>query len=157
MTWQAIEALGVAAAAIVAAAALVMSILLAQRQASQTVAIHRQQQLLAQRQLILPLWDHLCRVQDIDPEHPVWPKVRDTVNTLELIAILHEGAIIDQAIIRRTFSHQFLHLARRIDQCRNPPKGLKSGPEMLAENRAAHSLFLQLSEEQMSEGRLTPL
>ena len=96
-TWIIIEAISTSLSALIAAIAIY-----------QTVRLHRKQMLLEQRQILLPLWEKLQKLNEIDPLNPVWRDVINAVNILELIAISWEGQLIDENLIRRMYSDLFI-------------------------------------------------
>src|SRR5207248_889876 len=100
-------ALGVLIAAVgvvLSGIAIIVASKTSREQVNLTRDIHQQQQLLTQRQLLLPLWGYLGTIKDVNPAKPVWPDVLVAANTLELIALCVEGGMVDPAVIRRTFA-----------------------------------------------------
>lgn len=122
-----------------------------------TIRIAATQRTLAQRQLLLPLWQYLSTLEDINPLKPVTPAVVKTVNTLELVAICCEGGMVDAAVIRRTFRDGFMRHYEAIENCVQLPGLNKSGKELLSENRAAQTMFAKLRAEHLDQDRLRKL
>ncbi len=119
-----------------------------------SVWVYRGQKLLAQRQLLVPLWSYLASLNRIDPTKPITPDVLKCVNTLELVALCCEGGMVDPKVIRRTFRAQFVELYHSIEQCIAIPGLTKSGKDLLQENPATMALYKQLQEENMARDRL---
>lgn len=119
-----------------------------------TYRIHNNQKLLSQRQLILPLWEYISNIKDINYEKPVTPDVIRTVNTLELIALLCEGGIIDEQIIRRTFKEQYIKHYDNIKKCGKLEGCVLDGDGLLRQNKAAMNFYRKLSEEFMQSDRI---
>lgn len=111
--------------------------------------VHQNQKLLAQRQLLLPLWEHMASLRKIDPKKPVIPDVIKVVNTLELVALCCEGGMIDEQIIRRTFKDQFIMHFKSVEKCPEM-EGLGDGESLLKQNRAAEQLYDALDRERKS-------
>jgi|JI6StandDraft_1071083.scaffolds.fasta_scaffold134376_2 hypothetical protein len=156
--WSMVQGIGEVAAALLAAVALAFSYLLHRQQAVATSKIADQQRLFNQRQLLLPLWEYLGTLKDIDPQNVVWPDVVTAINKLELIALCVEGEIIDKEIIRRTFRTKYVELFEKILQCTNPPRpGMKNGRDFANENRAAYSLYEEMKKELNDQDRIAPL
>jgi hypothetical protein len=111
--------------------------------------------LASSRAQLLPLWQYLSTVSEVDPSKPITPDVIKVVNTLELVGLCCEASIVDPLVIRRTFRETFLKLYRQVDQCGRLP-GLvnKTGTDLLQENRAAMTLHAQLSNERLQEDRI---
>jgi hypothetical protein len=147
MDWTAIAAIAESAAAIIAAIAIY-----------QTVRLHRKQMLLTQRQLLIPLWEQLQGLNDIDPNEPVWTDVVKAVNILELIAVSWEGQLIDENIIRRMYSLLFIEFYQKIEECKNPPPSIeKDGRQMLLASPAVIKLYQQLIVEHANKGKLSKI
>lgn len=128
-----------------------------ERQVALSEAIHHQQILLSQRQLLLPLWDHLESIKDIKPDDPVGPDMVRMANKLELVALCWEGELIDILLIKRTFHDKYIYFYERLSGCMSPPKGYKTGPEYLQENPAANRLYTELKREAVNRGVVPPL
>jgi hypothetical protein len=100
-----VTALGTALAAIAAAGSIAAA-----------VAIAGTQKKLAQRQLLVPLWEYLSSLNEVDPKKPVTKDVIKNVNTLELVALCCEGGMVDELVIRRTFRDGFIKHYDAIDK-----------------------------------------
>lgn len=156
--WTTVAAIAGAVGSFLAAVAIWQTIKISRNQEKLSRDIHRQQMLLTQRQYLLPLWDHMTKLNDIDSTNPVWVDVINAVNILELVAICWEGQLIDENIIRRMFSKQYIEFYQRIEECRNPPANVRrDGKEMLLESRAATRLYRQLIDEHARQGELAPI
>lgn len=112
------------------------------------------QRMLSQRQLIIPLWDYMSKLNDIDPENPVVLDVRNAVNTLELVAICCEGGMVDEQVIKRTFRDPFVQLYDAIAVCKEMPSLRRNGIALLRENPAAMSFYEKLKQEHMNRDKL---
>lgn len=112
--------------------------------------VHQNQKLLAQRQLLLPLWEHIATLRKVDHNKPITPDIIKTVNTLELVALCCEGGMIDEQIIRRTFKEQFIEHYESIEKCTNIPGLLIDGRQLLRENRATVQFYQKLDDERLS-------
>ena len=117
--------------------------------------VHQNQKLLAQRQLLLPLWDYMSTLSAIDAEDPIAPDVIKVVNTLELVALCCEGGMIDKKVVKRTFSEQFVEHYEQVKRCRSIIPGLKyDGEGLLKQNRAATEFYRYLEQERLAQGRI---
>lgn len=156
--WEILASVGAVAAALIAGLALVGTVILTKRQMELTKTIHEQQTLLAQRQLLLPLWDHLIGLNDIDPNDPVWVDVIGVVNALELVAVCWEGQLIDENVIRRVFHQQYIDFYEKVVLCQNPPPSVRlNGREMMRASRAATRLYQRLLDEHVGHNELDPI
>ena len=143
---------------IVTAVAQAISTLIAAIAIYQTVQLHRKQMLLEQRQFLLPLWENLQRLDDIDPAKPVWVDVIKAVNLLELVAVSWEGQLIDENIIRRMYSTLYIEFFQKIQECKSPPSGVtKDGKQMLLASPATMKLYNQLIAEHADRNKLKPI
>lgn len=115
-----------------------------------TTKINESQQLLAQRQLIVPLWSYIADLNEIDPSHPVTPDVVKAINTLELVALCCEGGMIDEKIIKRTFSGNYMSMYRAIESCNILPGLSKSGKQLLLESRSTSLFYEKLKNEHLN-------
>jgi hypothetical protein len=118
--------------------------------------VHLNQKLLTQRQLILPLWDHMSTLTAIDPSAPIVEDVINVVNTLELVAICCEGGMIDENVILRTFREQFLKRYEEVERCRTLPLLNIDGRQLLRENRAAVTFYQKLDAARLTQDRINP-
>lgn len=113
---------------------------------------------LSQRQLLLPLWQYMAELKNVDPTKPVVPDVVKVVNTLELVALCVEGEMVDGQIIRRTFRDGFVTHFDQVKACGPLPNmNGKTGMDLLRENRAALSLYERLMEEHRKQDEAMPL
>ena len=146
-TWIIITAIAQAISTFVAALAIY-----------QTVQLHNKQMLLEQRQFLLPLWENLQKLNDINPSNPVWIDVIKAVNILELIAVSWEGQLIDENIIRRMYSTLYIEFYQKIQDCKNPPSNItKDGKQMLLASPATMKLYNQLITEHVDRNHLKPI
>jgi hypothetical protein len=122
-----------------------------------TVMVARMQKLLAQRQLIIPLWQYISTLDDIDPADPKPKQVQATVNTLELVALCCEGGMVDERVIKRTFSAPFIHLYDVIDSLPEMPSLRRSGKQLLRENPSAMAFYSKLKTELEERDKLAKL
>jgi hypothetical protein len=147
MDWNILSAIAESLSALIAAIAIY-----------QTVRLQRKQMLLEQRQLLFPLWEKLQRLDDINPEEPVWADVIKAVNMLELIAVSWEGQLIDENIVRRMYSDLYIEFYQSIEECKNPPDNVsKNGKQMLLASPATMRLYNQLISEHAEKGKLNPI
>lgn len=116
--------------------------------------VHNNQKLLSQRQLLLPLWDHMATLSKIDANNPITPDIIKAVNTLELVALCCEGGMIDENVIRRTFREQFMMHYEDVRKCRNIPGLPYDGEELLKQNRAATQFYISLDQERLAQDRV---
>lgn len=112
------------------------------------------QRTLSQRQLIIPLWEHMSNLNEIDPQKPVVPHVLKGVHTLELVALCCEGGMVDDRVIKRTFRDAFIQLYDAISRCPEMPELRKSGPDILRENRAAMRFYEELRKEHIERDQV---
>lgn len=118
--------------------------------------VHRSQKLLSQRQLIVPLWDHISGLRKFDPNNPVAEDAVKIVNALELVAICCEGKMIDEKVILRTFNEQFLSHYESIKKCNLIPGLEIDGKKLLLENRATIEYYRKLDNIRLGAGRIEP-
>lgn len=135
--------------AIVSATALLLAVLISYR-------VHQNQKLLAQRQLLLPLWEYISQLPRINPANPITSDIVKVANTLELVALCCEGGLIDENVILRTFRDEYFNLFQAIGQCNVVPGLNESGVVLLSKNRAASAFFEKLRLENISRGNLRP-
>jgi hypothetical protein len=111
-----------------------------------TKEIHDSQKLLTQRQLLVPLWDYISNLSEINQNDPITTDVVKAIQTMELIAVCCEGEMIDKQVIIRTFMHDFIKLYNSIDLC-GQVKGLnKTGRELLNDAKAASLFYDELKK-----------
>lgn len=116
--------------------------------------VYRGQRLLTQRQLLIPLWEYMSSLSEVNPQQPITPDVLKVVNTLELVALSCEGGMVDPAVIRRTFRNIFMKLYEQVDRCGELPGLGKTGRDLLKENPAAMTFYQQLLNEHLNRDRL---
>jgi len=152
--WSVVAAISTAIATVFSG----VSVLIAAIAIRQSLKIHQQQMLFTQRQQVLPLWDRLQELNDINPSNPVWTDVIKAVNILELVAICWEGQVIDEDIIRRMFSERYIEFYEKIQECKDPPENVqRTGRQMLFECPAIGNLYQKLIQEHRERGRLKPI
>jgi hypothetical protein len=116
--------------------------------------VQKSQKLLSQRQLLIPLWDHMASLSDIDSDQPVLPDIIKVVNTLELVALCCEGGMVDRTVIMRTFRDQYIKHYENIERCKKLPSLEIDGKALLLQNRAAVVLYAQLNQERLNQDRI---
>ncbi|WGG52110.1 hypothetical protein [Rugamonas sp. DEMB1] len=116
--------------------------------------VHENQKLLSQRQLLLPLWDHMATLSMIDPTAPNAQHAVKTVNTLELVALCCEGGMIDEKVILRTFRDAFMFHYEQLLRCNIIPGLGKDGPALVRENAAAMAFYKKLEMQRMSRDQI---
>ena len=119
-----------------------------------------QQRLAEQRMQLIPLWESISTLSEIDPSAPVTPDVIQAVNALEFVAICCEAGVVDKQIVMRTFREKYLHFYKNIDRCGDLPgfdNPRKNGRDLLSENISAQQLFTELEAERVASGRLNPV
>lgn len=119
--------------------------------------VHKNQKLLAQRQLILPLWEHMASLSQINPKQPITPDIIKVINTLELVALCCEGGMVDDRIIKRTFSDQFMKHYESIESCPILPGLSVDGKGLLKENRATTEYYNILKQQHLSHDRINKI
>jgi len=120
-----------------------------------SLKIHENQKLLSQRQLLLPLWDYMSNLKNVDPAKPIEADVLKVVNTLELVALCCKGGMVGTAVIKRTFRDVFMQL---YDQVKAVPKMTPlnlSGVDLLKQNPAAMKFYKELEDEHIHKGELS--
>lgn len=117
--------------------------------------VHKNQKLLTQRQLLIPLWEHISNISDIDPKNPITPDIISAVNKLELVALCCEGGMIDERIIMRTFKDQFMKHYENISRCQEIPNLNCDGDKLLKENKATIQFYKKLVNQYEASDRLT--
>lgn len=143
MDAEALTAIGTILSAIAASLAVVV-----------TWVVYKGQTRLSQRQLLLPLWQYISTLSDIDPQAPIGPDILKIVNTLELVALSCEGGMVDARVIKRTFRDVYLRLYEKVQAVPNVPGLNKSGADLLRENPAAMRFFRELQTEHENSGSL---
>ena len=115
--------------------------------------VYKGQALLAQRQLIVPLWEYLRTLNEIDPARPITPDVVNAANTLELVALCCQGGMVDSEVVKRTFSDAFITHFNNITKCPELPGMEKDGKAVLIECPAARSFYFDLTRGSQSRGK----
>ena len=122
--------------------------------------VYQGQRLLSQRQLLIPLWEYMTAVRNLNPSDPATPQVLKAANTLELIALSVEGRMVDPAVIKRTFADVYLSVYRQITEIKGLPKMTNStgnplsGAELLDDYPAASKYYEELRREKLRRGAL---
>lgn len=120
---------------------------------------HEEQRRFEQRAQVIPLWEYMSGLREINPSDPITPQVVKTVNTLELIALCKEADVVDEAVVLRTFRDKYISLYEAVRKCgllKGYPREV-TGQELLAENHAATQLYNELIERRNSMDRPPPL
>lgn len=79
--------------------------------------VYRGQKRQNQKQLVIPLWEHMSKLNIIIPEAPNSKDIVTAVNTLELVAVSCKNKIVDQRIIRLIFKDLFIRFVVDIRAC----------------------------------------
>jgi hypothetical protein len=119
-----------------------------------------QQRLFEQRAHLLPLWQYMSSLSDINSLKPITPDVVSAVNTLEFIAVCCEAEVVDRAVVMRTFREKYIYFYDKIAKCGNLPgytNPTKNGEELLKENKAAQKLYGELQHERLAADALSPI
>lgn len=119
--------------------------------------VHKASHVYQQRQQILPIWQYLSSLSEIDPRSPITSDVVRAVNTLELVALSCESEIVDPRVIKRTFREAYRRFYKAIEAIESLPGLDKSGKQLLAENRAACSFYDELEAEEKRRDLVPPL
>ncbi|MBX5101022.1 hypothetical protein HJB52_03900 [Rhizobium lentis] len=120
---------------------------------------HEEQRRFEQRSLIIPLWQYMANLREIDPREPATSEVLKIVNTLELIALCREAGIVDETVILRTFRDKYISLYGQVSKCVEL-KGYSrpiTGQDLLKENPAATRLYDELMIQRNSRDIPPPL
>ena len=106
-----------------------------------------------QRSHLIPVWNYIASLSDIDPDEMITPDIIDAANTLELVAVCCEAGILDESVVMRTFGAKYMDFYEKIERCGPLPGcGTKTGNDLLKENRAAVKLYRKLENEQLNSG-----
>lgn len=118
-----------------------------------------QQRLFERRSHLIPMWQYIGSLTDINPSEPRTPDVIKAVNTLEFIAICCEAGVVDKAVVMRTFEEKYVDLYRKIKKCGQLPgfDEKKTGQDILDENKSATVLFRELEDEILNRGKLSTI
>lgn len=117
-------------------------------------SVYRGQKILAQRQLIVPLWQYMSGLNNINPQSIQTPQVIQSVNTLELVALCCEGQMIDKRVVKRTFSDVFIKQFDQIKKCGTLPGMSVNGDDLLRESRAASAFYAELVNDNVNRGKI---
>lgn len=120
---------------------------------------HEEQRRYEQRAQLIPLWEYLSSLREIDVVETNTAQVVKTVNTLELVALCREAEVVDEAVIMRAFRDKYIILFEAVRKC-GPLKGYsrdKTGEDLLAENDAATELYEKLIADRRKRDALPPL
>lgn len=122
---------------------------------AQALAIFKEQKLLAQRQLIIPIWDKISTLSLPDPQNPSPTHMVAGINALELIALCVEGGMVDEAVIVRTFEDRYIQMYDAIAKCGPQPTiNNMSGQDLINQNRAAESLYRRFRDARAERDKL---
>jgi len=112
-----------------------------------TIVLYRKQLKTSQKQIILPLWEYISKLREINSATPITPDVIDAINTLELIATLCTNGIIDEDIIIKSFKSQYIKHYDNIKNCGALP-GLnnKTGLDLINENKNVKEFYKKLKK-----------
>ncbi len=113
--------------------------------------IWQKQKLLSQRQLLLPLWEYMAKLNAIDPKAPIVPIVVKTMNTLELVALCCEGEMIDIDVVKLSFLQPFIQLYDLIDQIQDLPGSHRSGKQILMDSPVVMKFYRRLRQDPSAE------
>jgi sensor c-di-GMP phosphodiesterase-like protein len=119
----------------------------------------RRQRLFEQRSQLIPMWQYISALSDINPEKPVTPDVIKAANTLEFIAVCCEAEVVDRMVVMRTFRNKYIELYEKIERC-GPLPGFepkKTGRELLTQTAAATSMYRALEVDRLAADRPTTL
>lgn len=119
-----------------------------------TKSIAETQRMLSQRQLLVPLWEHMTSVNEIDPSNPSVSDVREGIHALELVAVCCEGGMVDENVIKRTFRDVFIKTYDQISSCPEMPALRRDGKAILRENPAAMRFYEVLMSEHRDRDKL---
>jgi len=114
------------------------------RSASMTLAslldrVADQQRRIAQAQLVIPLWERMSRLRNIDRSNPIARDVSEALSTMELIAIFAETDTIHVDLVERALGEPFIHLYELV-------ASLPAGRDLL-EDRPTRNFYRRLKVE----------
>lgn len=116
--------------------------------------VHANQKLLSQRQLLLPLWDHMSTLSSVNPNQPITADAVKIVNTLELVALCCEGGMIDEKVILRTFRDGYMMHYEEIEKCVTLPGLQIDGKKLLKQNKSAMAFYKKLQDHELNRDRI---
>ena len=100
------------------------------------------------------MWGYISSLNTIDPNSPITPDIIKAINTLELVALCCEGEMVDEKVIKRTFSSDFMTLYRAIESCTKIPGLSKTGKDLLLEAKAASLFYKKLENEHLTSNTI---
>lgn len=121
----------------------------------ETAERHAEQRRFEQRAQLIPLWEYMASLRELNPKDPITPQVVKTVNTLELIALCKEAEIVDGTVMLRAFRAKYIELYEAVKKC-GPLKGFPhetTGENLLSQNHAAIELYNCLIAERNKRDR----
>lgn len=127
----------------------------AERASDTSREIHESDKLLSQRQLLVPLWTYITSMDEIDPKNLNEPNVVKTINALELIALCCEAGMVDEAVIKATFTDVYIRQYEVISGLSELKSLKKDGKAILRENRVAARFYEKLKKEDVDRGKIT--
>ena len=110
--------------------------------------------MLSQRQLLVPLWEHMTSVKEVDPANPSIADVLNGIHSLELEAVCCEGGMVDEGVIKRTFRDVFIKTYDQVASCPEMPSLRRDGKALLRENPAAMRFYEVLMSEHRDRDKL---
>lgn len=119
--------------------------------------VHKNQKLLSQRQLLLPLWDHMSTLNSVDPADPITPDAIKIVNTLELVALCCEGGMIDEKVILRTFRDGYMKHFEEVSKCGVFPGSTFDGKALLKQNKSAMAFYKKLENDELNRDKMNKI
>lgn len=124
--------------------------------AKEQVAVALMQKQLAQRQVVIQLWDRMTSLKPIDPKDPKPMDVHNALSTMELIGLCCEGGMIDASVIKRTFADRYIELYQMVEACEAITNMQnKTGVALLRDNRCAMTFYDELIREFKGSGQLS--
>jgi hypothetical protein len=110
-----------------------------------TIVINNGQNRASKRQLIIPLWEYMSNLREIDSENPITADVIQVANSLELIATLCLNNVVDKEIVMKSFKEQYISHYNNIHNC-SKLRGFdnKTGLDILNENPHIQKFYNQL-------------
>lgn len=115
---------------------------------------HSQRQ-FEQRAQLIPVWQYISSLSEVDPKEPITPDAVKIANTLELVAVAVEGGVLDRQVVLRVFRGKFIELYEQVRDCGPLPgyrEGL-TGAKLLEQCNAATELYEELIKERRRADR----
>lgn len=109
---------------------------------------------MSQRKLIVPLWQYIDGLKDINPDQPIVPHVIKAMNTLELIALCVEAEAVNQQMIKRTFRGGYIDLFEKITKCKPPENVNLTSDQLVKQNPAAKTFYETLLKEEQERDKI---